>query len=963
MNKQRLVLRFAFIFLIGCFGMPLPTVGQTLPSSTLESREIAEVERLNQQVLQLYNQKKYKEAIPLAQRALDILEKVLGKNHPDVATSLNILAAVYDSHEKYTQAEPLYYRALAIYEKALGKVHPDVATTLNNLASLYDSQGKYTQAEPLYHRALAIREKTLGKDHPEVATSLNNLAGLYSKQRKYAQAEPLYQRALAILEKELGKDHLSVAIGLNNLAELYRNQEKYDQAESLYQRSLAIKKKTLGKDHPSVAISLNNLASLYDNQGKYAQAEPLYQSALNILEKVLGKDHTAVANSLNNLAELYLNQEKYAQAEPLYQRSLAIKEKVLGKDHPSVAISLNNLAKLYYKQGKYAQVELLYQNALTILEKVLGKDHPDVAASLNNLAELYRNQGKYAQAENLYQRALAIWEKAFGKDSRLVAISMNNLSVVYYNQRKYAQAVELHNQSSTIQEKELSRVLVVGSERDKQDYINNISTNPDASMSLAFLSNRTDADRLALTNVLRRQGRILDATAATVQSIRPRLKDRPDLQKLFDDWQATLQAQAALTNSQLNQKNPQEYQTRYQELEQRGQNLEAQLSKQSSIFRQTIAPIELEKIQTLIPQDAALIHIVRYKPFNPNGDTKNNFGLPRYAAAILHSKGNPHWVDLGAAAEIEKNTQKFREYLQDGSSTVNRKRNQIARAIDIQLMQPLRQHLGDAKHLLLSPDATLNLIPFEALKDENNKYLIERYTFSYLTSGRDLTRFVDSPPSRQAPVIFSEINYDKSTNFSPLNTAAETNEIQRVFPKAEIIRDRAATKAALQKIQAPSILHLATHGFFKPTQNNLYNSKQLNNPLIRSGIVLAGTDQLTGQEAYGLDLYGTQLIVLSACETGLGDISVGEGIYGLRRALVIAGSQSQVLSLWKVGDAATVELMKTFYSNLKTGMGRHEALRDAQLKLLRHPNYQNPYNWAAFIPSGNWKPLRIGDNN
>jgi CHAT domain-containing protein len=350
-----------------------------------------------------------------------------------------------------------------------------------------------------------------------------------------------------------------------------------------------------------------------------------------------------------------------------------------------------------------------------------------------------------------------------------------------------------------------------------------------------------------------------------------------------------------------------------------------------------------------------LVHIVRYRLFNAKETTQNRFGSPRYAAAILRSTGDPHWVDLGAATEIDKNIQTFREYLQDGSSTIDRKRNQIAHTLDTQLIQPIRQHLGNAKHLLLSPDAALNLIPFEALKDENNKYLIERYTFSYLTSGRDLTRFPNSPPSRQAPIIFSEINYDRSTEFSPLATAAETNEIQRVFPNAQIIRDQAATKTALQKIQAPSILHLATHGFFN--QNKPDNSKQLDNPLTRSGIILAGTDKLTGLEVYGLDLYGTQLVVLSACETGLGDISVGEGIYGLRRALVIAGSQSQVLSLWKVGDTATVELMKTFYTNLKAGMGRHEALRNAQLKLLQHPNYQNPYNWAAFIPSGNWAPL------
>jgi CHAT domain-containing protein len=655
------------------------------------------------------------------------------------------------------------------------------------------------------------------------------------------------------------------------------------------------------------------------------------------------------------LAALYGSQGKYEEAIPLYQRALAIFEKE--KNYLDVATSLNNLVALYRSQGKYEEATPLSQRALAIFEKELRKDHPNVATSLNNLATLHDSQERYAQAEPLYQRALAIWEKELGKDHPDVATSLNNLATLYYSQGKYTQAVEFHYRGSAIQEKELNKTLFIGSERDKKDYIDNILTGSNVSISLAIKSNRTDADQLALTNVLRRQGRILDATAATIQNIRIRLKERPDLQQLFDSWKTTLQAQADLTTSQLSQKNPQEYKARYQELEQRGQQLETQLSKQSATFRQTIAPVELAKIQTLIPSDAALVHLFKYQPFNPKGGSTKRFGAPHYAAATLRTTGNPHWVELGTAAEIEKNIQTFRTYLQDGSGTNNLQRNKIARTLDAQLIQPLRQHLGDTKHLLLSPDAALNLIPFEALQDENNKYLIERYAFSYLTSGRDLTRFADAPPSRQAPVIFSEINYDQSTNYPPLATAAETTEIQRIFPNAELKRDRAATKAALQKIQAPQILHLATHGFFKPAPSNPENPKQFDNPLTRSGIILAGTDQLTGLEASALDLYGTQLVVLSACETGLGDISAGEGIYGLRRALVIAGSQSQVLSLWKVGDTATVELMKLFYQNLKAGMGRHQALRDAQLKLLQHPNYENPHNWAAFIPSGNWEPL------
>ncbi len=169
---------------------------------------------------------------------------------------------------------------MAIREKALGRDHPDVASSLNNLALLYDHQGRYADAEPLYQRSLAIREKALGRDHPAVAMALNNLAGLYRGQGRYDDAEPLYQRSLAIREKALGRDHPDVAQSLNNLAALYNNQGRYADAEPLYQRSLAIREKALGRDHPDVATALNNLAALYLQQARYADALPIIRRTM-----------------------------------------------------------------------------------------------------------------------------------------------------------------------------------------------------------------------------------------------------------------------------------------------------------------------------------------------------------------------------------------------------------------------------------------------------------------------------------------------------------------------------------------------------------------------------------------------------------------------------------------------------------------------------------------------------------
>ncbi len=240
---------------------------------------------LNETTVALTYAGQYAEAMPLSQRALAIREKVLGPEHPGVATSLNNLAALYYTQGQYAKAEPLYRRALAIGEKVPGPEHPGVAASLNNLAALYYTQGQYAKAEPLYRQALAIGEKVLGPEHPDVATSLNNLAGLYDSQGKYAEAEPLYRRALAIREKALGPAHPAVAQSLNNLAVLYHSQGEYAEAEPLYQRALAIREKVLGPEHPDVATVLENYADLLRKTNRETEAAKMEARATMIRAK------------------------------------------------------------------------------------------------------------------------------------------------------------------------------------------------------------------------------------------------------------------------------------------------------------------------------------------------------------------------------------------------------------------------------------------------------------------------------------------------------------------------------------------------------------------------------------------------------------------------------------------------------------------------------------------------------
>ncbi len=745
---------------------------------------------------------------------------------------------------------------------------------------------------------------------------------------------------------------------------LYR-QGRYDEALTVAQRALAIREKVLAPEHSDVATSLNNLALLYDTKGDHGQAELLYQRALAIREKVLGPDHPDVAISLNNLAALYATKGDYGQAEPLHQRALAIREKVLGPEHPDVAQSLNNLALLYVTKGDYGRAEPLYQQALVILEKMLGPEHPDVATPLNNLAGLY-------------------WAK--GDLTRTVALA--------------ARAAE-------IREHNLRLILATGVEDQKRAYVATLAGETDAAVSLHAHHARQDREalRLALTTALRRKGRVLDAMADSLAAVRRQL--RAEDRALFGEWAAARAELAALMLKGRQGASLAQVRARITALTTRAEQLETRLAARSSELRVQTQAVTVERVQQAIPAGAALIELLSYRPFDPRARTTETWwGASRFVAYVLRDRGEPGWVDLGSAAPIDQLVTQLRTALAGpdrGDVT------QLARALDERVMRPVRPLLGESRLLILSPDGALNLVPFGALVDEAGRHLVDRFTFTYVTSGRDLLRFGTPGPRRSGPLVIADPDFDdggplavaqgggasargwsrRSADFSAMRflplpgTASEGTALGKVLPGVTLLTRAAATEAALKKAQAPIILHVATHGFFLADQTQTpattrrdigitadtfaqAQAQWIENPLLRSGLALAGANRLrsgdedgvlTGLEASGLDLRGTKLVVLSACETGVGKVQTGEGVYGLRRSLVMAGAESQVMSLWKVADEPTRDLMVSFYRKLLAGQGRAEALRQAQLEMLWSADRSHPFYWAAFIAGGDWRPL------
>jgi CHAT domain-containing protein/Tfp pilus assembly protein PilF len=927
----------------------------------------------------------YAKAEPLLQRSLQIREAKLGKDHPDVATSLHNLAWVYYFQGRYAEAEPLYQHSLKIREEKLGKDHPRVADSLNNLALLYWQQGQDGKAEPLYQRSLQVKEEKLGKDHPDVATTLDNLALLYWQQGQYAKAEPLLQRSLQIKEDKLGKDYPHIAYTLDYLAGLYQDQGQYAKAEPLFLRGLQIREAKLGKDHPDVAKSLNNLAALYETQGQYAKAEPLLQRSLEIREAKLGKDHPFVTLSLNPLAWLYYHQGQYAKAEPLFQRSLQISEAKRGKDHPLVASSLNGLATVYRAQGQYDKAEPLYQRSLQIREAKLGKDHPKVVDSLNNLVKLYGGTQRWPQAAEAAEAA----RRGLRRHVSQVLPALAETEQLTFLHEKVEGSWHL--------------ALALALARADDDAL--------ATLSAGWLLNGKGLSQQALAEraLLARDSadpKVADI-ARELSDVRARLAALthggvpPEQEERIRQERAALAEKEERLSKQLG--------------EAAGRPVRADPWVELAEVRKALAAdavlIDIARIRVwdFAKGKSQPAHYVAWI-IPGRGD--------RFQGDL--DKGKVRLLDLGPADRVETAVQTVRKALKDapqriatdGEPDSEKELRRPLEALSRLVLYPLLEHIGEAKRWVVSPDANLWLVPWSALLLKDGRYAVERYEIRYAVSGRDLAQNTVKAATGR-PVLLADPDYDlrparvRTDSRPPQPGPAEAPESRGILPRVGRLRGTAAEAQAVtprltrwtgseprvylreqavegvfKALARPRVVMLSTHGFFLAADRSELpdhadspgegptrpRGKLPENPLLRCGLLLAGCNQrdeaaeeeddgvLTGLEIVGTDLRGTELVVLSACETGLGDVHNGEGVAGLRQAFQLAGAQSVLASLWSVEDRETARLMVDFFAQVADGKTKAEALRQAQLARLQarrdRQGAAHPFFWAAFTLTG-----------
>lgn len=896
-----------------------------------------------------------------AREALDKVQRQHpGQDHPEVASSFTRLGSILQSRGKYAEAEVSFREALATYRR----LHPDghqidVARELLNVAFVIRSQGRYADAEPLYRQSLEMHRRLFpDQDHRGVAISLSHMGGILRARGKLAEAEPLFREALAMQRRlHPEQDDQEVAQELNNLAVLLQSRGKYADAEPMYREALAIYRRLLGnRAHPVVAACLNNLGRLLQAEGKPAAAEPLFRSALAMFDRLYQrKDHPDLAWTLSNLAGALGSLGNFADAESLYRAALAMRRRLYpAGDHPEVAFSLISLGSVLMKQGNYPDAEQFFKEALAIHRRLYpAGDNPDLMnLSLSNLAWLHMARGKHEDAEPLLREALHLHRTQIEEFARTrsegdTLILLANMPL--YRDAYVANAWTMNADPVPSYREVWSSKGAVGRVYEQRQFAARAAAiNPKAAQILAELADSR-----------RRRADLLLAPVPADQVTRKKRED--DLKELAD--------RVAKLDGDLRPLLP-----TIERAEKLGKAIPADLQK-------------------MLPADAAVVDFLHYTLYEQDQKKPGIEGEKKtlHYLAFVVTRDKVSWIDLGPAQSIEEAVAAWREAITSGKA--------IAPALPAQVRDlawaKVRKEIPTGVRLVyISPDLALCRVPWAALPGDKPKtILLEDYAVAVIPHSAfllDKLWLQDPLPSRPTGIlVVGGVAYDadppapaqlvvlrgapllkpgQKVGWAALDgTAAEANGVAGAAAKKKLVSqvlsgEKATVSAILAALPGSRYAHLATHGFFADpsfrsafqVDPKLFEMTRLGervgagvlSPLVMTGLVFAGANRpstpgrgvATGEALVDLDLSGLDLAVLSACETGLGDVAGGEGTFGLQRAFHLAGTRDVVATLWKVPDRSTAALMAVFYRNLwDKDLPPIEALRQAQLEIYRNP--------------------------
>jgi len=842
------------------------------------------------------------------------------------ARESNEMGELFYSMNQFWMAQFWLTDSKAQYEN-LGKTqHPQYFKAIANLGLLYHTMGRFNNAYTFTQQALELRKTYLGEYSTATAASLNNMAVIFKDQGLYSDAENYFDQAIDIF---LSNDPhgSSYAIVLNNKAILYQIMGRLDEAEKLLKQSLRLanNNSNLKEKSNNYQRILVNLALLYQDKKEYDKAETIYLDAIKLKEKQLKNKQPDYAHLLNNLASLYMVMGKESEVEDLLNRSLDIYESKLGQDHPAYASTLSNLGKFYLVNGRTSEAKLAFQKVIDLRLKIYGEDHP-----------------QYVNAQE--ELALACWQDSEISKASELFVQVLDKELEFIN--KYFPPMT-ENEKAKYWDKARGKFL-----RYYAFVKSNYEQHPEQALKMFEYRMETKALLLNISNRIREE--ILNGTDEQLK--------RDYL--LWLDKKETLVSFYSYTKGDLEKEK-----IDLEQIENDANELERSLSARSDIFRKGYASRKItyqEIQQSLSPSEAAL-EIIQANKYERSLLSESQY----IALVITNSTSYPILISLDNGKDMDA---KFFKYYKNCIRLKIKNENSYS-----VYWEPIDKYLASKSVVYISYDGIYNQLSINTLNDPSGKYVIDKYNLIYLTNSRHILDYKNKEARRTASrhaTLIGFPNYgDKGTISQLPGTKAEIDNIYLILKRSGYTIDKYVSNSAseenLKYSFDPSILHIATHGYFlndsQVRENQVFGIEPLKaseNPLLRSGLFFSHAESaidlttsidnrssnngvLTAYEAMNLHLNGTEIVVLSACETGLGDVKSGEGVYGLQRALQIAGADAVMMSLWKVDDRATRDLMVQFYTEWVKLGNKHQAFKKAQLNV--KSKYPRPYYWGSFI--------------
>ncbi|HEY7373389.1 MAG TPA: tetratricopeptide repeat protein, partial [Polyangia bacterium] len=738
------------------------TAAQAAPAREPTPAQKAELDKLDKELRELQIKAAYFGASKIACKAYRLQRDATGEDSRQAQQRKSVCANLLSGGGEYAEALTLFQELLATTEREKGPESHETAYALMAMTGVYWAQNRYDELEPIVHRIVAITKKVDGEQSQGYAQQLMTEGALYYARNEYSSAQRLYEESLRLHEKlaAASKDDSSLLGPLQMLANVYWQTNQRPKAIALYDRSIAIAEKS--KLVQTRAGIMWGVSGVYSYGGREDLAAPLMKRVIEIYEQEISRlektkpDDAMLPMYLGSLAMIHRQNGDAAAADKVLTRAVAVAPKRNGASGWEAA-----LAEVKRAEGKPKEAVALLEQAKT----ALAKTTPLAAITYGwQMGDALREEGDYRRAEKVLDEHRAAIAKYFGTRHPMYGLSLLSLSKVYAAAGKIPQAERALTESLDLAEKDLALALRTGTESDHAVYFarNNYQLDTAISFELHYAPRSPSAARLGLTTLLRRKGRVLDAAAGAMATIRSKLS--PEDKKLLDELASARAQLAKLTvagPTATGQSDDADYAKEIALLEDRIQRLEVEVSKKSAAYRLVSQPIDLAAVQKMIPADARLIEMVNYQPLDPKArySLKPKYPPRRYAAYVTGSKGDPTLVELGDAKTIDQAVEKFRKAVSDPD---NDGAVDLGRALYDLTLAKIVPHLGGATNLLIAPDGALNLVPFAALADEKRQFLIKKYTFTYPTSGRDLLRLKLSTKAQGGGMVFADPSFDST---------------------------------------------------------------------------------------------------------------------------------------------------------------------------------------------------------